>query len=190
VDGGMCALDIGMNHIGEVNIVPPGGNYGWMAREGFFENGRFRGGSLNQLYPLPPRVLDGSERDGYIYPVAMYDHDEGRAISNGFAYRGAVEALRGKFVFGDVQAGRLFAADLAALVAADDGVPATVAPIEEIQLFVRDANGNRRDVTFTELVAEKKGEPVSRADLHLSQTADGELLVTSRQDGTIRQLVP
>ena len=190
VDGRMFALDIGMNHIEEVNIVHPGGNYGWMAREGFFENGRFRGGSLNQLYPLPPRTLDGSEPDGFLYPVAMYDHDEGRAISNGFAYRGAVEALRGKFVFGDVQAGRLFAADLAALVAADDGVPATVAPIEEIQLFVRDADGNRRDVTFTDLVAEAKGEAVSRADLHLSQTADGELLVTSRQDGTIRQLVP
>jgi hypothetical protein len=191
VDGRMFALDIGMNHVEEVNIVRPGGNYGWMAREGIWENGRFRpDGALNQLYPLRPGILDGTEPDGFIYPVAMYDHDEGRAISNGFAYRGAIEALRGKFVFGDVQAGRLFAADLAALVAADDGVPSTVAPIEEIQLFVRDADGNRRDVTFTELVAETKGESVPRADMHLSRTADGEILLTSRQDGTIRQLLP
>ena len=148
------------------------------------------GGALNELHPLPPAVLDGSEPDGFTYPVAIYDHDEGRAISGGFAYRGEIDALAGKFVFSDVQAGRLFAADIAALHAADDDVPLTVAPIEEIQLFVRDSAGNRRDVTFTELVEEAKGEAVSRADLHLSQTSAGELLVTSRQDGTIRLLVP
>jgi hypothetical protein len=30
----------------------------------------------------------------------------------------------------------------------------------------------------------------SRTDLHISRTRDGELLLTSRQDGTIRMLVP
>jgi hypothetical protein len=29
-----------------------------------------------------------------------------------------------------------------------------------------------------------------RADLHISQSRDGELFITSRQDGTIRMLVP
>ncbi|MDX1562875.1 MAG: PQQ-dependent sugar dehydrogenase, partial [Gammaproteobacteria bacterium] len=38
-DGTLFALDIGMNHIEEVNIVHAGGNYGWMAREGYWENG-------------------------------------------------------------------------------------------------------------------------------------------------------
>ena len=38
-DGTMFASDIGMNHIEEVNIVRDGGNYGWMKREGYFENG-------------------------------------------------------------------------------------------------------------------------------------------------------
>ena len=34
------------------------------------------------------------------------------------------------------------------------------------------------------------GASIARADLHLSRTGDGELLLTSRQDGMIRMLVP
>ena len=79
--------------------------------------------------------------DDFTYPVAMYDHDEGTSITAGFAYHGRIPALRGKFVFGDIEHGRLFAADLDALKAADDGIPRTTAPIEEIQLYVRDADG-------------------------------------------------
>ena len=53
-DGTMFATDIGMNHIEEVNIVHEGGNYGWMPREGYWENGMVRpGGALNQLFELP-----------------------------------------------------------------------------------------------------------------------------------------
>ena len=57
----MFASDIGMNHIEEINIVRNGENYGWMKREGYWENGRGTrpDGTLNQLYPLPAEVLDG-----------------------------------------------------------------------------------------------------------------------------------
>jgi hypothetical protein len=189
IDGTMFASDIGMNHIEEVNIVRNGGNYGWMKREGYFENGRPRGGELNQLYPLPPEILDGRVNDGFIYPVAVFDHDEGRAVTDGFVYRGRIAALNGKFVFGDIPTGRVFAADLAALKAADDGVPRTVAPIEEVQLYVRDAQGRRVDVSFLDLVKKMMGDDVARADLHISRTRDGELLLTSRQDGMVRVLV-
>src|SRR5690606_12055211 len=111
-----------------------------------------------------------------------------RAVTAGFTYHGPIEALQGKFLFGDIQNGRLFAADVEALDAADDGVPRTVAPIEEVQLLVRDADGNRRNVSFLELVQQAKGEAVTRADLHLSRGRDGELFLTSRQDGWIRVL--
>lgn len=188
-DGTMFASDIGMNHIEEINIVRNGGNYGWMSREGVWENGRWRGGLLNQLFALPAEVLSGRDKDGFTYPVAMYDHDEGRAVTNGFAYRGRIAALRGKFVFGDIQNGRLFAADIAEIKKADDGIPQTVAPIEEIQLYVRDASGNRMGVSMRELVDGMMGATIGRVDLHLSRTGDGELLLTSRQDGTIRMLV-
>ena len=72
---------------------------------------------------------------------------------------------------------------------ADDGVPQTVASIEEVQLYVRDTSGKRVDVTFQELVNKTMGAVITRADLHIGRTRDGELLLTSRQDGTIRMLV-
>jgi Glucose / Sorbosone dehydrogenase len=189
-DGTMFANDVGMNHIEEINIVRNGGNYGWMKREGYWENGRWRGGALNELYPLPEEILDGRVKDGFTYPVAIYDHDEGRAISAGFAYHGRIAALHGKYVFGDIHRGRIFAADLAAMKKADDGIPRTVAPIEEVQLYERDAGGNRVNVSLQELIDRKMGSKIARADLFISQTRDGELLITSRQDGTIRMLVP
>ena len=190
-DGTMFVSDIGMNHIEEINIVRNGENYGWMAREGYFQNGVTRmGGALNQLFPLPSEVLNGQREDEFTYPVAIYDHSEGRAVSGGFAYYGRIAALRGKFVFGDLNRGRLFAADLEAMKAADDRIPVTVAPVEEVQLYVRDENGTRRDVTFMELVEATNGMPTSRADLHISRSRDGELFITSRQDGMVRMLVP
>ncbi len=190
-DGTMFATDIGSSQIEEVNIVRNGGNYGWMKREGFYENGIQRqGGALNQLYPLPAEVLDGRQKDEFLYPVAIYDHDEGLAITAGFPYYGRIEALKGKFVFGDIARGRLFASDLAAMKKADDGIPQTVAPVEEVQLYLRDDANNREFVTLMQLVGTTIGAPVVRADLHLSMSREGELFVTSRQDGTIRVLVP
>ena len=189
-DGTMFAADIGMSQIEEINIVHNGGNYGWMKREGYFENARVRGGELNELYPLPPEILSGKVKDGFIYPVAVYDHDEGRSVTDGFAYHGRIPALKGKFVFGDIYNGRVFASDLAAMKKADDGIPETVAPVEEIQLYVRDASGKRVDVSFRDLIEKKMGKTVVRCDLHISHSRDGELFLTSRQDGMIRMLVP
>jgi hypothetical protein len=188
-DGTMFASDIGMSQIEEINVVRNGENYGWMKREGYFENGRWRGGLLNEVFPLPADVLDGRTKDGFTYPVAIYDHDEGAAVSDGFAYHGRIAALRGKFVFGDLRRGRLFAADLADMKKADDGIPRTVAPLEEIQLYVRDGSGSRTNVSLQDLIDRAMGAKIPRADLHISRTRDGELLITSRQDGIIRMLV-
>ena len=63
----MFGSDIGMNHIEEINIIRNGGNYGWMKREGYFENGMIRpGGNLNQLYPLPDDVANGRNKDEFV----------------------------------------------------------------------------------------------------------------------------
>ena len=190
-DGTMFACDIGMNNIEEVNIVRNGENYGWMKREGYWENGMTRpGGALNQLFPLPADILEGRQKDGFTYPVAIYDHNDGQAVSGGFAYHGRIAAFRGKFIFGDIVRGRLFASDLAAMKKADDGVPQTVAPVEEIQLYVRNASGSRTYVSLRELVERTMGATMARADLHISRSRDGELFITSRQDGMIRMLAP
>ena len=190
-DGTMFADDIGMNNIEEVNIVRNGENYGWMKREGYWENGMIRpGGNLGQLFPLPEEILSVQKKDEFTYPVAIYDHNDGQAISGGFAYHGRIAALRGKYIFGDIQRGRLFASDLAAMKKADDGIPQTVAPVEEIQLYVRGPNGNRVYVTLRDLIERTMGAAMTRADLHISRSRDGELFITSRQDGVIRMLVP
>jgi hypothetical protein len=129
-------------------------------------------------------------KDGFTYPVVVYDHDEGRSVSDGFPYHGRIAALRGKFVFGDIFSGRVFVSDLAQMKKADDGIPQTVAPVEEVQLYVRDRSGKRADVSFKDLVEKTMGKSVPRADLHIGRSRDGELFLTSRQDGMIRLLVP
>jgi hypothetical protein len=189
-DGTMFASDIGMDNIEEINIVHNGENYGWMRREGIWENGRWRGGLLSELFALAPEILSGRQKDGLTYPVAMYDHDEGRAITDGFTYHGTIASLRGKFVFGDIQGGRLFASDVGAMKKADDGIPETVAPIEEIQLYERDASGKHVNVNLQELIDRTMGTKLPRADLHIGRSRNGELFITSRQDGMIRMLVP
>ena len=55
-----------------------------------------------------------------------------------------------------------------------------MAPVEEIQLFVRDASGNRTYVTFRELIDATNGATVNRADLHISRSRDGELVSLKR----------
>ena len=57
------------------------------------------------------------------------------------------------------------------------------------QLYVRDGSGNPIGVSMRELIDLKMGATIARADLHISRTGDGELLLTSRQDGMIRMLV-
>jgi glucose/arabinose dehydrogenase len=188
-DGTMFAADIGMSNIEEINIVRNGGNYGWMKREGYWDNGRMRGGTLDQIFALPGGILKGREKDGFTYPVAIYDHNDGQAITGGYTYHGTIPALRGKFIFGDIQRGRIFASDVAAMKKADDGIPETVAPVEEIQLYVKGPSGNRVYVTLRDLVEKANGASVTRADLQISRSKDGEIFITSRQDGTIRMLV-
>ena len=190
-DGTLFASDIGQSQVEEINIIHEGHNYGWPRREGFFVNGSTRPEMLyREVFPLSAEILNGQIKDKFTYPVVTYNHDERNAITGGVAYHGKIPALRGKFVFGDIPRGQIFAADLKAMKKFDDGIPQTIAPIEEIQLYTRDASGKRKYVTLWELIEAKLGEKIFRADLHIGQSRDGEIFVTSRQDGTIRMLVP
>ena len=73
---------------------------------------------------------------GFRYPVAQYAHSSTqRAIAGGFAYRGnLLPELWGRLVFGDIVSGRIWYASIADLEAADDGDPATLAAIRELEL--------------------------------------------------------
>jgi hypothetical protein len=132
------------------------------------------------VFPLPAQ-----DPEPYRYPVAQYDHSEGSSISGGFVYRGtAIPELRGLFVFGDIVRGRIFYADAEALLAAEDGVPATTAQVQE--LFLLRAG---TPVTLLGLIRTATGRPgIARTDLRFGVDASGELYVTTKQDGFVRRL--
>ena len=190
-DGTMFASDIGLNHIEEINIVYDGSNYGWMQREGPFDNGISRPDStLSEVFSLPTEIIETQNQGEFVYPVAMYDHNDRQSITGGFSCHGRIAELRGKFVFGEIVRGRLFLADLNAMKEADDGIPKTVASVEELQLYIKDVSGDRTYVTLRELIEATMGATITRADLQISRSQEGELFITSRQDGVIRMLVP
>ncbi len=168
-NGNMYGMDIGQNQIEEINIIVPGGNYGWGEREGTFVNGQAVNGDRTVVFA-------GAPGPGFIDPVAQYDHDEGAAIAGGFAYEGTlVPELQGKFVFGDIVDGRLFYCDVAELL---DGDPATTATLFELQLEV-----NGAATTMQSLVGG------GRVDLRLGKTNSGEIVIMAKEDGTVRQFV-
>lgn len=94
--GTLFVADVGQNDIEEIDIVIPGGNYGWRLKEGsfFFVPNGPEPGFVTDVDPgVPPDLID---------PIAEYDHDEGIAVVGGFVYRGSrFPALRGRYIFGD-----------------------------------------------------------------------------------------
>jgi glucose/arabinose dehydrogenase len=167
--GRMILTDIGKNNVEEVNLGIPGANHGWPLREGTFVTNRT---NPNVLYALPA----DDARYGFTYPVAEYDHDEGRAIAGGFVYRGAaVPALAGQYLFGDIVNGRVFHV-----------------PEQELRFG--------RLATIHELTLLRQGRPVrlldhvhgqpGRVDLRFGQGEDGEVYILTKQDGMVRKLRP
>ncbi|MEX1240126.1 MAG: PQQ-dependent sugar dehydrogenase [Cyclobacteriaceae bacterium] len=97
----MMVTDIGESNIEEINIVEKGGDYGWPNREGNF--GIATKKDLKTVFRLRP-----GDRDLYKKPFAQYDHLDGHAISGGYLYEGELEALKSKYIFGDIVNGKLF----------------------------------------------------------------------------------
>ena len=172
-DGRMFIADIGQDQIEEINVGVVGGNYGWRLTEGTFGTGMAHGLPGGPVYERP------TDLPSFIYPVAQYDHDEGRAVAGGFVYRGSgIPALRGKYLFTDIVNGRLFAID------SDGLVPGRPAAIEEVRLTF---GGIEQD-----LIAEAgwpAGNP-RRVDARLGIDHAGELYLLTKGDGWIRRLMP
>jgi glucose/arabinose dehydrogenase len=109
-DGRLFLADVGQNLFEEINIIRKGGNYGWVAAEGFH--------CFDPFNPtMPPSSCSGTGPNGepLLNPIAEYNHNDGIAVIGGFVYRGKKSSpLFGKYVFGDfsrsfgLPAGRLF----------------------------------------------------------------------------------
>lgn len=165
--GNMLACNIGQANIESLNLIMPGHNYGWPYREGTFVFDPY--GDLNKVYPLPAN--DSIYKISY--PVAQYDHDEGKAISGGFEYWGTtIPQLAGKFLFGDIPAGRLFYIDIA------DIKQGKQAPIKEWKISISDIPKTLKDACGS-----------GRVDLHFGRDSSGELYILTKADGEVYKLV-
>jgi glucose/arabinose dehydrogenase/cytochrome c2 len=165
--GQMLVCNIGHSNIESLDIIEPGHDYGWPVREGRFLLDP--SGNLSKVYPLPP---DDSLYH-VTYPVASYDHDEGKAISGGYEYWGsAVPSLKGKYFFGDIPTGRLFFVDMAALKQGGD------AAINEWKVSMRGITKSLTGLCGSD-----------RVDLHFGRDNQGELYILTKADGKLYKLV-
>ena len=129
--------DVGQNAYEEINRIDPvadaGANLGWNLME------------ASQCF-----VDAECSSDGLILPVAEYGRDLGCSVTGGYVYRGgALEGLRGWYVFGDYCAGHLFGirsdtdgSDLAPRILLETGSAITSFGTDESgELYVTDIAG-------------------------------------------------
>jgi len=165
--GKMLASNIGQKNIESLNIITPGNDYGWPIREGRFVIEPY--GDLKKIYPVPAN--DSAYH--VTYPVAAYDHDEGKAISGGFEYWSTtIPDLTGKYIFGDIPTGRLFYVEMADIEKGKQAI------IREWKILI---DGNPH--TLMELCRSK------RVDLHFGRDSQGELYLLTKADGKVYKLV-
>lgn len=163
----LLAVNIGEHNIESVNLILPGHFYGWPIREGNFEERFFNKGG--QIYPLP----SNDSIFHVTYPVAQYDHDEGIAIAGGFEYTGiSVPQLAGKYLFGDLNSGRLFYVNIADLKV---GKQAT---IKEWKIAI-----NNKPTSLAELCKNR------RVEMRFGKDSNGELYIFTKPDGKVYKLV-
>lgn len=161
----MIAIDIGEANIEEVNLIVPGGSYGWGAAG-------LEGTMLIDSVKDPKVVTPASAEKlaPHVSPHGLYDHNDGQAITGGFVYHGPLKALQNKYIFGDIVSGRLFFMHM--------GKSLKDKTIYEI--LVQDKG------VLTTVKAMSK---VDRAHLRLSYDArSGELFILTKDDGRIRRV--
>ena len=91
--GDLYCNDTGQVTREEVNLVVPGGNYGWSFREG----------SL-----VGPKWEPGRDAERYLSPLVEYGRQSGDGIAGGLFYReAALPELNGSYLFSDFWAGFL-----------------------------------------------------------------------------------
>ena len=167
----MYIAEMGQDQIDEINIGEAGGNYGWSEREGTYATGMSVGGKIGPCYPKPEK-----DPEPYLYPVAQYDHDDGKAVGSVVVYRGSsIPQLVGKMLCADIVKGRIFYADEAELQQGKQ------TPLKELRLSVDGTERPLIDVT---------NHSGNRVDLRLGIDARGEVYLLTKSDGKIRQLMP
>ena len=164
--GKMLVSNIGQANIESINEINAGHNYGWPIREGTFVIDPQA--DINNLYPLP---ANDSIYD-ITYPIAQYDHDEGKAVSAGYEYTGSkIPQLAGKYLFGDIPTGRLFYIDLKDINTGSQVI------IKEYGVSLNGVARTLRQVCGN-----------NRVDLHFGKDSAGEIYILTKADGKVYKI--
>lgn len=101
--GACFAGDVGQNLYEEIDILVPGGDYGWHDVEGLHVfNGKDAAGKKGMPELAPPSAFKA--------PIYEYDRKLGNSVTGGVVYRGdRVPVIRDAYVFADFASGRIFA---------------------------------------------------------------------------------
>jgi len=198
----LIANTVGLHTWEMVNIIRKGDNFGYPLREGNEQlNADNKTSALPAVDRIPVRVTDAATNETVVprYPVIEYGHVAagGDAIGSGFLYNGKIEALRGKYLFTDLSTGHVWYADYAQMLAADDGNPATMAPIHELKILwngrvydsmfpIAEAAYHARGGTDPDLPGTATVSGQGRADARFAVDDAGELYLYSKTDGVIR----
>ena len=193
----LLAFNIGLAAWETVMIVKRGANYGYPLREGP------QAMTMQGMAPAPaddtiPVQITETVTRGTVkptYPVIAYPHagGGGDAIAGGVIYRGKrIPALKGKLLLGDITTGRIWYAEMADVLRADDGDPGTMAPIHELDTGLRRlveetfrARGGRGAALPGAAAVSGRG----RVDVRFAEDSAGELYLLTKSDGMIREVV-
>jgi glucose/arabinose dehydrogenase/mono/diheme cytochrome c family protein len=165
-DGKMLVSNIGQANIESLNMILPGHDYGWPIREGTFLI--HSDGNINKAHELPA----DDNTFNIMYPVAEYDHDEGKAITGGYEYTGSTAPLlKGKYVFGDMNNGRIFYVEIKQLK------PGMQTEIKEMRVAQ-----NGKLTKMSELCGNE------RVDLRFGKDNKGEIYLFTKPAGKIYRI--
>lgn len=194
--------EAGRDNIEEVNVLTPGGDYGWSDREGTFihnNHGGTHGNGYGLDYGVSGLPANEWELNDYIYPAAQYDHDTqlgntfaSSAIAGGFVIDNNGDPdLQGKYLFADFggKSGWVYQADLDDLIGshtqlADHETPdaLTQAPLSRLKLTL-DSDGDGTIDNTADNLNSLIGQ--SRNDVRFGRGPNGEMFITSKRTGQV-----
>jgi glucose/arabinose dehydrogenase len=194
-DGTLIVAEDGRDNIDEVNIIVPGANYGWPAREGSLVHISAGGGLYNGVAALPAN----DNINNFTYPVMQFLHQgtrgtgfTGQALGGGYVVENG-SPLSGYYFSTDfVNTGDIFSTPLASMKAAITTGAASglrMAPIARVAIrFDHDNNAATAPIALANLRAMMTAtlspnyDNSGRVDMRFGQGPQGEMYLLSKRD--------